>query len=179
MKDLEIRGAGNLLGGEQSGHIAGVGFDLYVRLVGEAVAEFKGDVDGEAPGRGPGRAAGRRPPPARLRAVRAAAAARPTSASPTRTTTRRSPTCAPSCVDRYGPLPEPVERLLEVARLRVLARRPGSPRSWPQGAKIRFGPVELPESAQLRLSAALPGHHRQARSPYDPGAEAFHREGGR
>ena len=41
MKDLEIRGAGNLLGGEQSGHIAGVGFDLYVRLVGEAVAEFK------------------------------------------------------------------------------------------------------------------------------------------
>jgi len=38
MKDLEIRGAGNLLGGEQSGHIADVGFDLYVRLVGEAVA---------------------------------------------------------------------------------------------------------------------------------------------
>ena len=43
MKDLEIRGAGNLLGGEQSGHIADVGFDLYVRLVGEAVAEFRGD----------------------------------------------------------------------------------------------------------------------------------------
>ncbi|MDQ1626041.1 MAG: hypothetical protein QOJ49_1539, partial [Actinomycetota bacterium] len=43
MKDLEIRGAGNLLGGEQSGHIAAVGFDLYVRLVGEAVAEFKGE----------------------------------------------------------------------------------------------------------------------------------------
>ena len=44
MKDLEIRGAGNLLGGEQSGHIADVGFDLYVRLVGEAVAEFRGDA---------------------------------------------------------------------------------------------------------------------------------------
>src|SRR3982750_552500 len=43
MKDLEIRGAGNLLGGEQSGHIADVGFDLYVRLVGEAVTEFKGE----------------------------------------------------------------------------------------------------------------------------------------
>ncbi len=41
MKDLEIRGAGNLLGGEQSGHIADVGFDLYVRLVGEAVAEYR------------------------------------------------------------------------------------------------------------------------------------------
>ena len=44
MKDLEIRGAGNLLGGEQSGHIAGVGFDLYMRLVGEAVAEFRGEA---------------------------------------------------------------------------------------------------------------------------------------
>ena len=43
MKDLEIRGAGNLLGGEQSGHIADVGFDLYVRLVGEAVQEFRSE----------------------------------------------------------------------------------------------------------------------------------------
>ena len=43
LKDLEIRGAGNLLGGEQSGHIAGVGFDLYVRMIGEAVNELKGD----------------------------------------------------------------------------------------------------------------------------------------
>jgi transcription-repair coupling factor (superfamily II helicase) len=41
MKDLEIRGAGNLLGGEQSGHIADVGFDLYLRMVGEAVHEYK------------------------------------------------------------------------------------------------------------------------------------------
>jgi transcription-repair coupling factor (superfamily II helicase) len=48
MKDLEIRGAGNLLGGEQSGHIADVGFDLYVRLVGEAVADFKGGGEEEA-----------------------------------------------------------------------------------------------------------------------------------
>lgn len=42
MKDLEIRGAGNLLGGEQSGHIAGVGFDLYMRMIAEAVSEFRG-----------------------------------------------------------------------------------------------------------------------------------------
>ena len=51
MKDLEIRGSGNLLGGEQSGHIAGVGFDLYVRLVGEAVADFRGEAAeaGESP----------------------------------------------------------------------------------------------------------------------------------
>jgi transcription-repair coupling factor (superfamily II helicase) len=47
MKDLEIRGAGNLLGGEQSGHIAGVGFDLYVRMIGEAVSEMRGDGPAE------------------------------------------------------------------------------------------------------------------------------------
>ena len=67
MKDLEIRGAGNLLGGEQSGHIADVGFDLYVRLVGEAVAEYRGDDPDEAAG-GQDRAARRRAPSARLRA---------------------------------------------------------------------------------------------------------------
>ena len=76
MKDLEIRGAGNLLGGEQSGHIADVGFDLYVRLVGEAVSEFRQDGGGdlEAAGRGQDRAADRRAPPARLHPERAAAA---------------------------------------------------------------------------------------------------------
>ena len=47
MKDLEIRGSGNLLGGEQSGHIAGVGFDLYVRLVGEAVTDYRAQISGE------------------------------------------------------------------------------------------------------------------------------------
>ena len=73
MKDLEIRGAGNLLGGEQSGHIADVGFDLYVRLVGEAVNEFKGESRARA-ARGADRAAGRRPPAPRLHPERAAPA---------------------------------------------------------------------------------------------------------
>src|SRR5581483_2112912 len=49
MKDLEIRGAGNLLGGEQSGHIAGVGFDLYVRMIGEAVTELRDAGPAERP----------------------------------------------------------------------------------------------------------------------------------
>src|SRR4029079_5003988 len=49
MKDLEIRGAGNLLGGEQSGHIEGVGFDLYVRMVGQAVQAFKSARPDEEP----------------------------------------------------------------------------------------------------------------------------------
>jgi len=72
LKDLEIRGAGNLLGGEQSGHIAGVGFDLYVRMVADAVAAFRGEVDQRPPG-GDHRAAGGRARPARVHRARAAA----------------------------------------------------------------------------------------------------------
>ena len=49
MKDLEIRGAGNLLGGEQSGHIQAVGFDLYTRLLSEAVAELRAMREDGAP----------------------------------------------------------------------------------------------------------------------------------
>ena len=83
MKDLEIRGAGSILGAEQSGHIAGVGFDLYVRLVSEAVTAFKkqaGAGGGRRRGRGARRrarrAAGGREPAARLHPVRGAAAGR-------------------------------------------------------------------------------------------------------
>src|ERR1700682_4941083 len=47
LKDLEIRGAGNVLGAEQSGHVAGVGFDLYVRLVGEAGEASRAAADGK------------------------------------------------------------------------------------------------------------------------------------
>ena len=72
MKDLEIRGAGNLLGGEQSGHIEGVGFDLYVRMVGEAVPAFKGEQPGGG-GRRQDRPADRRAPAARLHRGGAAA----------------------------------------------------------------------------------------------------------
>ena len=53
MRDLEIRGAGNLLGGEQSGHIAAVGFDLYCQLVTEAVGELKGERSPESRSRSP------------------------------------------------------------------------------------------------------------------------------
>ena len=79
MKDLEIRGAGNILGAEQSGHIAGVGFDLYIRLVGEAVAAFR------AGGR---RGRGRRGGAARRGAGRPARSTRTS-----RTTTSRGSGC--------------------------------------------------------------------------------------
>ena len=157
MKDLEIRGAGNLLGGEQSGHIAGVGFDLYVRMVGEAVADFRGDE----PDRGPAEIKIELPVDAhlphdyvpgerlRLEAYKKLA---------TVTTEDELAEIAEELLDRYGAPPEPVQHLLEVARLRVLARQAGIGDVGTQGKFIRFGPVEsLPESRQLRLERLYKG----------------------
>jgi transcription-repair coupling factor (superfamily II helicase) len=155
MKDLEIRGAGNLLGGEQSGHIAGVGFDLYVRLVGEAVAEFRGDVEVERPEVKielpvdahlphdyiPGERL-------RLEAYRKIAEV---------ATAEALDAVRAELVDRYGAPPTTVENLLEVARFRLLARRAGLTEVAQQGNLIRFGPVELPDSAQMRLNRLFPG----------------------
>jgi transcription-repair coupling factor (superfamily II helicase) len=162
MKDLEIRGAGNLLGGEQSGHIAGVGFDLYVRLVGEAVADFRGEGEAE-------RAAevkvdlpvdanlpvdylpGER---LRLEAYRALASA---------TTDEAVDEVRAELLDRYGAIPEPVENLLAVARFKVLCRRYGVSEVSLQGGTVRFTPLELPESAQLRLQRLYDrSHYKQA-----------------
>ncbi len=155
MKDLEIRGAGNMLGGEQSGHIADVGFDLYIRLVGEALAEYRGEtgaeladvkvelpVDAHIPH---SYVAGER---LRLEAYKriAAAADEPAIAE-----------VEAELRDRYGPLPEPVARLMDVARLRVLARSGGVAEIVLAGNYVRFGGVDLPESRRLRLMRLYPG----------------------
>ncbi|MFW5469153.1 transcription-repair coupling factor [Knoellia sp. CPCC 206435] len=155
MKDLEIRGAGNLLGGEQSGHIAGVGFDLYVRLVGEAVATFRGDVDEEigeikidlpvdahlphdyVPGER-----------LRLEAYKKLATVADEAALDE---------ILAELVDRYGTPPEPVRNLIEVARLRTVARAAGIKDISVQGTNVRFGPVSLRESQELRLHRLHPG----------------------
>ncbi|MGQ4515204.1 transcription-repair coupling factor [Streptomyces sp. DW26H14] len=160
MKDLEIRGAGNLLGGEQSGHIAGVGFDLYVRMVGEAVADYRAAVDGggveeaaplevkiELPvdahvphDYAPGERL-------RLQAYRAIASA---------SSEEDIKAVREELTDRYGKLPEPVENLLLVAGLRMLARACGVGEIVLQGSNIRFAPVELRESQELRLKRLHP-----------------------
>jgi transcription-repair coupling factor (superfamily II helicase) len=157
MKDLEIRGAGNLLGGEQSGHIADVGFDLYVRLVGEAVAEFRQDgaateeqaeirieipVDAHLPHD--------YVPSERLRLEmykRLAEVREDTDVAVLRE----------ELTDRYGAPPGPVDRLLEVARFRARCRRAGIAEVTLQGKHVRFGPVDLPESRQVRLNRVYPG----------------------
>ncbi|MFC5722121.1 transcription-repair coupling factor [Streptomyces gamaensis] len=159
MKDLEIRGAGNLLGGEQSGHIAGVGFDLYVRMVGEAVAEYRASLEGGAEEEAPPEVKIELPVDAhvphdyapgerlRLQAYRAIASA---SSEEDIRAVREELT------DRYGKLPEPVENLLLVAGLRMLARSCGVADITLQGSNIRFGPVELRESQELRLKRLYP-----------------------
>ena len=154
LKDLEIRGAGNLLGGEQSGHIAGVGFDLYVRMIGEAVTELKGDGPAERPEvRVELPVNGHIPhdyvPGERLRLeayTRIAAIDSAEDAAEVRD----------ELADRYGPPPEPVANLLDVARLRARARRAGLTDIVQQGTFIRFSPVELPDSRQVRVERLYP-----------------------
>jgi transcription-repair coupling factor (superfamily II helicase) len=172
MKDLEIRGAGNVLGVEQSGHVAGVGFDLYVRLVGEAVEAYRAAADGEAV-TGPEEPREVRidlpidahlPPDyiasdrLRLEAYRRLAAAADDEAV-------RG--VVDELTDRYGPLPEPARRLVAVARLRLLCRRYGitevsATGSAGQPSTLRLSPLTLPDSAQIRLKRLYPAANFRA-----------------
>ena len=123
MRDLEIRGAGNLLGPEQHGHLAAVGFDLYMRLLDEAIRETRGEIVSEPPEVAIDLDIGAYLPDAyipspaqRMAAYRQLAAAQ---------TVEDSRAAIDSIRDRYGPLPEPAQLLAEVVRLRALARRAG------------------------------------------------------
>ncbi|KQY03025.1 transcription-repair coupling factor [Mycobacterium sp. Root135] len=161
MKDLEIRGAGNVLGAEQSGHVAGVGFDLYVRLVGEAVEAYRAVVDGNTV------AAVEEPkdvridlpvdanlPPEyigsdrlRLEGYRRLAAAQDEAAIIG---------VVEELVDRYGPLPEPALLLVAAARLRLLCRQYGVTEVTASATTIRVTPLTLLDSQQMRLKRMYP-----------------------
>jgi transcription-repair coupling factor (superfamily II helicase) len=154
LKDLEIRGAGNLLGGEQSGHIAGVGFDLYVRMIGEAVSELRGAGPAERP-----EVRVELPvdahiphdyvPGERLRLEAYTRIAAIDSADDIAAV-------LDELTDRYGAPPQSVLTLLAVARLRAQARRAGLTDITQQGNHIRFSPVELPESREVRVQRLYP-----------------------
>jgi transcription-repair coupling factor (superfamily II helicase) len=166
MKDLELRGAGNVLGVEQSGHVAGVGFDLYVRLVGEAVEAYRAAADGET-------VTSTEPkdvridlpvdahlPPdyigsdrLRLEAYRRLAGA---------STDNEVAAVVEELTDRYGLLPEPARRLVAVARLRLLCRQAGITEVNAAAATIRLAPLTLADSAQLRLKRLHPGARYRA-----------------
>ncbi|WP_082101430.1 transcription-repair coupling factor [Demequina rhizosphaerae] len=155
MKDLEIRGAGNLLGAEQSGHIEGVGFDLYIRMVGEAVAGFRGEeVEERAPMTVDLPIDAHIPTSyieherLRLEAYRKIADADADDVLDA---------IEEELDDRYGTLPEPVTNLLAVARLRLELRAVGIHDVVAQGKYIRFSPLELPDSAAMRMTRLFPG----------------------
>jgi transcription-repair coupling factor (superfamily II helicase) len=149
MRDLEIRGAGNLLGADQSGHISAVGYDLYVQMVSEAVAEVKGEplrepaeikidvpVDANLP---PSYVAREEQ---RLEAYRRLAAV---------TTQPEVDDLASEWVDRYGPLPPPAEALVAVARLRAECARLGIREVAVARGVARIAPLELRTSQRVRL----------------------------
>ncbi len=161
MRDLEIRGAGNLLGEAQSGHIAAVGYDLYCQLVSEAVAELRGEklqappevtikvpLDAHVPADYISREAARLESYRRLAAVTAQAEIDDIRAEWT---------------DRYGPVPEPAEALLAIGRLRVgclhagvselvvTSRGAGGTGAARKRFAARLARVDLPVSRQVRL----------------------------
>jgi transcription-repair coupling factor (superfamily II helicase) len=155
MRDLEIRGAGNLLGAEQHGHIAEVGFDLYVKLMASAVDEAKG-----LPWRPEGEVRIDLPLNAyipksyvadenlRLEAYRRIASS---------TDERDIEEVRAELLDRYGsPLPEPVEALFEVAALRRLMMSAGIIEVATVAKNLRIRPIELEESREIRLQRILP-----------------------
>jgi transcription-repair coupling factor (superfamily II helicase) len=161
MKDLEIRGAGNILGGEQSGHIAGVGFDLYIRLVGEAVEAFR-----SAAGAAPSDAVAELTP---VRVELPVDAHLPHDYIPgerLRLEAYRKIAEAPGgdelaaitdeLRDRYGALPPPVVTLLDVARFRQVCRAHGVTEVAVQGSRLRFAPVTLQDSQVVRLGRLYP-----------------------
>ena len=154
MRDLEIRGAGNLLGADQTGHIAAVGYDLYVQLVSEAVAELKG----EAP-REPAEVKLDLPvtanlPPdyvsredLRLEAYRRLS---------TVTTHAEVDDIRDEWLDRYGPLPPPAEALLAVGRLRAECVRTGVREVNVARDVVRLSPLTLKTSQAIRLRRLFP-----------------------
>lgn len=167
-KDLEMRGAGNVLGAEQSGHIAGVGFDMYVRLVGEAVETYKALMSGDvvdATEQGPKEIRVDLPVDAhipesyinaerlRLDVYRKLAEARDE---------QDLRKVAEEMIDRFGTLPTEVLRLFAVARVRHLARTAGISDILTQGTRIKFHPVELPDSKQVRLKRLYSGANYRA-----------------
>jgi transcription-repair coupling factor (superfamily II helicase) len=158
LKDLEIRGAGNLLGGEQSGHIADVGFDLYMRMVGEAVEEYKSGIIetdekiSECKVELPINAhlSSEYVPGERLRLDLYR-----------RLADVKSPTDVISIeaelLDRFGELPEEAQALLGVAALRAQAKAVKLTEVVVQGKFLRLAPMVLPESRQLLVTRLYPG----------------------
>ncbi len=158
LKDLELRGAGNLLGAEQAGHIAGVGFDLYLRMIGEAVATFRGE-DTE----GPTELRLELPVQARIpesyidsERLRLEAYQKLSAAASAGAKDDAIDAVVEELRDRYGDLPSETEGLLAVARLRRRAAQAGLADVVAMGPNLRIAPANLPDSMRVRLQRLYP-----------------------
>ncbi|GMA96130.1 transcription-repair-coupling factor [Pseudolysinimonas kribbensis] len=159
LKDLEIRGAGNLLGGEQSGHIAGVGFDLYLRMIGEAVSAFRGDVvEGQTELRL------ELPVDAHLpedyiesERLRLEAYQKLSTAAAATSADDAIDAVLEELRDRYGEPPEQVANLIDVSRLRRRAQKAGLSDVVAMGGNLRIAPAELPDSSRCGCSGSTRG----------------------
>ncbi|WP_439592197.1 transcription-repair coupling factor [Microbacterium sp.] len=158
LKDLEIRGAGNLLGAEQAGHIAGVGFDLYLRMIGEAVSAFRGDEI-----EGPTELRLELPVQARIpdsyidsERLRLEAYQKLSSAASISSKDDALDLVIEELTDRYGDPPAEVGGLLAVARLRRRAAKAGLADVVAMGPNLRLAPANLPDSMRVRLQRLHP-----------------------
>ena len=148
-----------MLGGEQSGHIAGVGFDLYLRMIGEAVSVFRGDVaEGQTELRLEIPVDARIPEDyldserLRLEAYQKLSIA----SSPT-APDGQIDLVLDELTDRYGEPPLPVLTLSRVSRLRRRAHAASLGEVVVIGPNLRLTPVDLPDSVQVRLARMYPG----------------------
>ncbi len=158
MRDLEIRGAGNLLGDEQSGHVAALGFELYMQMLDEAVAEA-GAEDGEE--------GETLPEPVRLDVnVDAYVPADYVPYEQAKIEIHRRVAGAlevaeverlrEELVDRFGPVPEPVENLLSLQRARIKFGQAGAQTVSFRGDRLAVVPIELDSVRARRLRQELP-----------------------
>jgi transcription-repair coupling factor (superfamily II helicase) len=155
MRDLEIRGAGNLLGDEQSGHVAAVGFELYMGMLDEAVNAVAGDSAEEAPE--PVRVdvpvdayvPGDYVPyeAAKIEVHRRIAGAREIA---------ELIVLRDELTDRFGPIPEPLENLIKLQDARIKLGRAGAKDVGFAAGKLRVSPIELDSAAVRELREALP-----------------------
>jgi transcription-repair coupling factor (superfamily II helicase) len=154
LRDLEIRGAGNVLGAEQHGHIAAVGFDTYARLLQESVAEHKGEVLPEEQEIRIDLPVKAFVPPGWLEqeALRLDLYRRIGSAGDHELLAH----VRAEAVDRYGQLPDEVQTLFAVASLRIAARGLSVAEVSTYRKQVRIKPLALSEIAELELAARIP-----------------------
>jgi transcription-repair coupling factor (superfamily II helicase) len=185
LADLEIRGAGNILGGEQSGHMADVGFDLYTRLLAEAVEDRKAAWEGREPLREAPGATVDLPVDAHLPDTYVPDEAQKLELYRRLARARFAGDLAAfrqEVIDRFGPMPPPVLRLVEVAELRLAAEAAGiASVAREEGLLVvRFGSgLSRGEAMRLVAGAPLPGVRPgdvtfaaaqvRIRAPRDPG----------